>query len=239
VLWPDTFSDLFSPARISATSEVLRLAGERVAIPAKWACCGRTLYDSGMLDTAKASARRVLDVLGPFLDRDLPVVVVEPSCLATFRDEFPQLLADDPRAARLAALSRSLAEHLDVTGWVPAQSAAGAAVSVHPHCHERATGGSGSTLTVLRRAGFDAELLDLGCCGLAGSFGYEKSHDALSRQIAADRFVPGLSAAAATRRLVIDGFSCDLQATQLTSLAHTTLAQLLLEHATRRTTPPT
>ena len=227
VLWPDTFSDLFSPARINAVSRVLTLAGERVAIPSQWACCGRTLYDSGMLDQARRAARGVLDVLTPFVERGLPVVVAEPSCLATFRDEFPQLLADDPRATRLAAASRSLAEHLDAIEWAPPEPVDGEVASVHPHCHERAIGASPASVAVLRRAGFDARLLDLGCCGLAGSFGYEASHDELSRRIAADRFVPGIAAAATVGSVVIDGFSCELQADHLSAVPHQSLAELL------------
>ena len=230
VLWPDTFSDLFSPERVRASARVLELAGERVAIPEGWACCGRTLYDSGMLERAKATARATLDVLAPFVLAGTPIVVVEPSCLATFRDEIPELLHDDPRATTLATLVRSLAEHLEVTGWVPSRPLSDVAVSVHPHCHERATGRPQATLQVLTRAGADVEMLDLGCCGLAGSFGYEAHHDDLSRQIAADRFLPGLADAATKgRRLVLDGFSCELQATHLSSLATTTLAQLLVE----------
>lgn len=196
VLWPDTFSDLFSPERTAAAADVLALVGEDVVVPRQWACCGRTLYDSGMLTTARASALRVLDVLSPYLERGLPVVVVEPSCLAAFRDEFLQLLSDDPRAAKLAALSRSLAEHLDAIAWAPATSSSRGPVSIHPHCHERATGGSSAQVRVLERLGFDVRLLDLGCCGLAGSFGYEAHHDELSREIANDRFLPGLEAAA-------------------------------------------
>jgi FAD/FMN-containing dehydrogenase/Fe-S oxidoreductase len=229
VLWPDTFSDLFSPTRVNATAAVLELAGERVTVATQWACCGRTLYDSGMLTRARTSARRVLDVLSPYLDRGLPVIVVEPSCLATFKDEFPQLLNDDPRAHRLASLSRSLAEHLDATKWAPSTDHPRGPVSVHPHCHQRATGGSQSDVNVLSRVGFDVELLDLGCCGLAGSFGYEAHHDELSRRIAADRFIPGITRAALSGPLVLDGFSCDLQASQLTSLEPTSLAELLWE----------
>ena len=206
---------------------MLTLAGERVAIPSQWACCGRTLYDSGMLDQARRAARGVLDVLTPFVERGLPVVVAEPSCLATFRDEFPQLLADDPRATRLAAASRSLAEHLDAIKWAPPEPVDGEVASVHPHCHERAIGASPASVAVLRRAGFDARLLDLGCCGLAGSFGYEASHDELSRRIAADRFVPGIAAAATVGSVVIDGFSCELQADHLSAVPHQSLAELL------------
>ena len=233
VLWPDTFSDLFSPERASAAADVLALAGERVVVPRQWACCGRTLYDAGMLNTARASALRVLDVLSPYLARGLPVVVVEPSCLATFRDEFLQVVGEDPRAARLASLSRSLAEHLDVTGWAPAHRAPLGTVSVHPHCHERATGGTRAEVNVLERLGFDVHLLDLGCCGLAGSFGYHPHHDELSREIARDRFLPGLTRSAREGPLILDGFSCDLQASHLSDLATTTFAELV-----RRTIDP-
>ncbi len=233
VLWPDTFSDLFSPARANAAVQVLELAGERVAIPATWGCCGRTLYSSGMLTRAAAAARQVLDVLQPFLDCGTPIIVVEPSCLATFRDEYPQLLSDDPRTAALAALSRSLSEHLDATTWTPATRVEGVSVSVHPHCHQRATAGSNADVNVLTRAGFDVEVLDLGCCGLAGSFGFESEHDELSRQVAHDRFIPGITRAAASRRLVMDGFSCELQARQLTPLSPTSLGEILLEYVCR------
>ena len=182
-----------------------------------------------MLNHAKSSARRVLDVLGPYLEKGLPVIVPEPSCLATFKDEIPDLLCDDPRARRLGELSRSLAEHLDATGWAPAVSVARGPVSIHPHCHQRATGGSQSDVNVLTRAGFDVQLLDLGCCGLAGSFGYEASHDALSRQIAADRFIPGITRAASAGPIILDGFSCDIQASHMTLLLTTTLVELLHE----------
>lgn len=229
VVWPDTFSDLFSPQRADATVRVLELAGERVAIPGPWACCGRTLFASGMLTRAAQAARRVLDVLGPFLERGLPIVVIEPSCLASFRDEFPQLVGDDPRSAALVALSRSLSEHLDAIDWTPATSAAGVRVSIHPHCHQRATGGSTSDVNVLTRAGFDVEVLDVGCCGLAGSFGFEAEHDELSRQIAQDRFLPAIVRAASSRRLVMDGFSCEMQTNHLTPLSPTSLAEILVE----------
>jgi len=228
VLWPDTFTDLFSPGRGEATAAVLELAGERVIVPDAWACCGRTLYDSGMLTKAKATARQLLDVLDPYVQRGLAIVVVEPSCLAAFKDEIPQLLADDPRAYQLAVASRSLAEHLDAIQWRPRDPTPRGLVSVHPHCHQRATGGSRADVDVLTRAGFEVDVLDLGCCGLAGSFGYEASHDELSRLIAEDRFVPGITRAARAGHLVLDGFSCDLQAQHLTSLTPTSLAELLL-----------
>jgi FAD/FMN-containing dehydrogenase/Fe-S oxidoreductase len=227
VLWPDTFTDLFVPDRGNATVQVLRQAGERVAVPEKWACCGRPLYDSGMLKFAASAGRNVLDVLDRFLTLDIPIIVPEPSCLATFRDELPKLLPNDPRAARLASLSRSLAEHLEAVAWTAPPSDMGGTVSVHPHCHQRAVQGVASERRVLADSGLDVKMLDLGCCGLAGSFGFEKDHDELSRQIAHDRFVPGIVRSSLDGPVIMDGFSCQLQARALTNVVTTSTAELL------------
>jgi Fe-S oxidoreductase len=227
VLWPDTFTDLFWTARGTATAEVLEHAGERVVVPSRWACCGRTLYDSGMLKRAKDTAARVLDVLEPYLEAGLFIIVPEPSCLATFRDEIPKLLSDDPRAALLAARSRSLSEHLAGVSWSPPSGASAGRVSVHPHCHQRAVQGTDADRVVLEGAGFDVEVLDLGCCGLAGSFGYQKEHDELSRQIANDRFLAGIETCAESSTVVVDGFSCQLQTAQLSQVLPSTIAELL------------
>lgn len=227
VLWPDTFTDLFSPARGAATAYVLEAAGERVAAPRAWACCGRTLYDSGMLELAADCARRVLDVLDDDLRRDLAIVVPEPSCPATFRDEIPKILSADPRAAKLASLARSLSEHLDAISWVASDGGDAHHVAVHPHCHQRAVRDTSSDVRVLGAAGFDVEVMDLGCCGLAGSFGFQREHDALSRQIAHDRFIPGIVVSSRTGSVVIDKFSCQLRAHQLAGLSTTSTAELL------------
>jgi Fe-S oxidoreductase len=230
VLWPDTFTDLFLPARGVATAEVLEYAGERVVLPRKWACCGRPLYDSGMLGLAAASARNVLDVLDEYLRLAIPIVVAEPSCLATFRDEIPKLLSGDPRAEKLSSLSRSLTEHLDAISWVSPDTGSGQHVAVHPHCHQRAVRGTATDLRVLGDAGFDVEVLDLGCCGLAGSFGFQSEHDELSRQIAQDRFIPAIVNSSHDGPIILDGFSCHLQAKELTGLHTTSTAELLADH---------
>ncbi len=228
-LWPDTFTDLFLPSRGAATAAVLDYAGERVALPRGWACCGRPLYDSGMLGLAATSARKVLDVLDKYLRSEIPLIVVEPSCLATFRDEIPKLLSDDPRAQKLSSLSRSLTEHLAAISWVAPQCGDGQHVAIHPHCHQRALGDSASDQRVLSGAGFDVEVLDLGCCGLAGSFGFQREHDELSRKIARDRFIPGITTTSSGGPIIVDGFSCYLQAKELTGLPTTSLAELLAD----------
>ena len=237
VLWPDTFTDLFWPTRGVATAEVLEYAGERVVVPRQWACCGRTLYDSGMLARAKATATQVLDVLEPYLEAGLHVVVPEPSCLATFRDEIPKLLYDDPRAGRLGSLAMSLSEHLESIEWSAPEGVDLGATSLHPHCHQRAVGGTRSDQGVLEGAGYDVEVLDLGCCGLAGSFGYQRDHDELSRQIAGERFVPGIERCAESSTVVTDGFSCRLQSEHLTSVTTTSIAELLAARIRATTSP--
>jgi FAD/FMN-containing dehydrogenase/Fe-S oxidoreductase len=233
VLWPDTFSDAYEPERARAADRLLRAAGETVAVPRRWACCGRPLYDMGMLTLARRALTRVLDILQPFLQAGTPVVVVEPSCLATFRDELPDLLAGDRRAPVLAGLARSLAEHLEAIDWRPEAPLPGAHAVVHPHCHQRATAGTAAERRVLARAGCTVEVLDVGCCGLAGSFGFRREHDALSRRIGEDKFAPALRDLSATGELVVDGFSCRTQACHLGAPAGSSLAELLL-----RTTRP-
>jgi len=226
VVWPDTFTDLFTPSRGSDTVAVLELAGDVVAVPTAWACCGRTLFDSGMLTMARRAATQVLDVLEPFLAQGLPIVVAEPSCLAAFRDEMPELLPEDPRAPLLASSARSLAEHLVTRSWSAPTRPRGP-VAIHPHCHERATTTGHADAEILQRLGFAVTVLDVGCCGLAGSFGYQREHDEMSRAIAAERFVPALVAHAQRGPVVVDGFSCQLQGEHLTEVHTTTLAALV------------
>ena len=262
VVWPDTFTDAFRPQVAADLVAVLEALGERVAVPSAWACCGRTLYDAGMLGLARRSLAGLLDVLEPWTSRGIPVVVPEPSCLAAFRDELPALLSDDPRAARLASLARSPAEHLLASpalaaaiadpsararrDRVPSEARAGRCgdppevrarpdglpprAVVHPHCHGRAVGTPRADRELLERLGFEPEILDAGCCGLAGSFGYRAEHEPLSRRIGDEHWLPRVRAAVGgddTAALVVDGFSCAMQLEQLSDLDSTTLVALV------------
>jgi FAD/FMN-containing dehydrogenase/Fe-S oxidoreductase len=233
VLWPDTFTDVFDPQLGADVLGALRAVGETVHIPTEWACCGRTLYDPGMLSLARRSLRQVLDILEPYVSQGIPVVVPEPSCLAAFRDELPQLLPDDPRAARLAGLARSLSEHLLAVG-VPARPGADRAaegaerVIVHPHCHGRATTGTDPDRKVLEQLGYDVVVADAGCCGLAGSFGFAAETAALGRQIGEQDWLPRLRQQGGDRTVAMDGFSCITQYTQLADAgAPSTVATLI------------
>jgi len=233
VVWPDTFTESFSPSAGAEVVTILSSLGEQVAVPSQWACCGRTLYDFGMLNLAKRTLRSLVDVLRPWVVAGIPVVVPEPSCLSAFRDELPALLPGDPVAAQLSSLARSPAEHLVAAGHLPLLERRGAAPGravLHPHCHQRAVIGTGADVSVLSALGFDVEVLDAGCCGLAGSFGFDAHHEPLSRQIGYDLWLPKVRGALGTtdRRgaihLVVDGFSCRTQLEHLGPdlLAHVT-----------------
>ncbi len=244
VVWPDTLTDTFRPGVADDLVAVLEATGERVAVPSAWACCGRTLYDGGMLDRARRTLTNLLDVLDPWTARGVPVIVPEPSCLAAFRDELPAMLPDDPRAAVLASLTRSPAEHLVASpgfmaaianrGLVPSTAGDVLAppVVVHPHCHGRAIGTPHSDRELLRAIGRSAMVLDAGCCGLAGSFGYRAEHEPISRRIAEDHWLPKVRAAterAGGDTVVVDGFSCLMQLEQTSELRATALISIVRE----------
>jgi FAD/FMN-containing dehydrogenase/Fe-S oxidoreductase len=235
VVWPDTFTDAYRPEAGRAVVDVLEALGERVAVPTTWACCGRPLYDMGMLSLAKKTLTGLLDVLDPWIALDLPVVVVEPSCLDAFRDELPGLLPDDPRAARLAGLARSPAEHLLASSALEARIGAASVasppaaerVAIHPHCHSRASGAFRADAALLAKLGYAVQTVDAGCCGLAGSFGFRAEHEAISRRIGEESWLPKIRAAAGSAALVVDGFSCRTQLDHLDGPAAVSLIELV------------
>jgi len=232
VVWPDTFTEAFQPGTGVAVVQMLEALGEQVAVPAGWACCGRTLYDFGMLDLARRWLRRLVEVLEPWAAAGLPVVVPEPSCLAAFRDELPALLSSDPRAAKIASLARSPAELVVERGLAQRAPAGGQGerVVLHPHCHQRAVVGTSAEEALLGSLGYSVEVLDGGCCGLAGSFGFDARHEPLSRYIGEQLWLPkvraALEASPAGARLVADGFSCRAQLMHLGSDLEASLVTL-------------
>jgi Fe-S oxidoreductase len=213
LLWPDTFSNYFRPQTGRAAVEVLEAAGWRVELPPRPLCCGRPLYDYGMLPLAKRWLRKTLETLAEPLAAGVPVVVLEPSCAAAFRDELDSLLPTDERAIRLGGqtllLSQFLQRHAD--GWQPPELYRKAVV--HGHCHHKAI----MTLTdeeqVLAKLGLDAEILHAGCCGLAGSFGYERGERYQVSMKAGERvlLLPAVREAAKDTLIIADGFSCQEQ----------------------------
>jgi FAD/FMN-containing dehydrogenase/Fe-S oxidoreductase len=212
ILWPDTFNDHFHPDVAVAATEALEAAGCEVALPSRSACCGRPLYDYGMLRLARRLLGQVLDAVRDEVRAGTPVIVLEPSCAAVFRHELINMLPNDEDAKRLARQTFTLGEFLaqQVPDWEPPRLERRALV--HFHCHQRAASDTDCDTKVLQRLGLDAEVLDTGCCGLAGSFGYEAG-ERYEVSVKAGELVllPGVRDASPHTLIVTDGFSCRSQ----------------------------
>ena len=229
LLWPDTFNNHFYPQTAIAALAVLEAAGFAVTIPEQTLCCGRPLYDFGMLDTAKSMLRGVLDALRPAIRAGTPIVGLEPSCVSVFRDELIQLFPGDEDARRLSAQTFLLGEFLErhAPDYQPPKLARAAVV--HGHCHHKAVLGMGPEERLLRQMGLDANALDSGCCGMAGAFGFEAHDDHYSVSIACGERVllPAVRAAPKDALIVTDGFSCRQQIAQTTDRRALHLAEVL------------
>ena len=228
-LWSDTFNNYFHPATMRAAHKVLSSAGFRVLVSNHHLCCGRPLYDFGMLDTAKKYLLKVLDELTPQLVNEIPIVVLEPSCASVFRDELTNLLPNDPRAQKLRDQTFLLSEFLIkfAPDYQPPKLTE--KIIVHGHCHQRSLMGMQDELKLLRATGAEVELLDSGCCGMAGPFGFEHDKYDVSQTLGERVLLP------AVRNnqdaiIVSDGFSCCEQITQNTNARPKHLAEVLAQN---------
>jgi Fe-S oxidoreductase len=244
VLWPDTFTEHLSPSVGRAALRVLEAAGLEVVPPPTVrrrtggavmptarrgrVCCGLTYVSTGQLDRARAVQRRTLDLMEPVLAAGLPVVVLEPSCAAALRTDLPELLHDDPRAARLAAAVVTFAEALEryAPHWTPPRVDRPAVGQTH--CHQHAVLGDAADRRLRAAAGLTGELTG-GCCGLAGNFGFEKGHYEVSTACAEDQLLPQVREAPQDAVVLADGFSCRTQLEQLAGRRARHLAQVLAE----------
>ncbi|WP_406393245.1 FAD-binding oxidoreductase [Streptomyces sp. NBC_00882] len=254
VLWPDTFTEHLSPSVGQAAVRVLEAAGLRVVLPPTVhlekapvgdgrtvaldpvsllrgrgrVCCGLTYVSTGQLDRARAVLRRTLDLMAPVLETSAPVVVLEPSCAAALRTDLPELLHDDPRAARLASRVLTFAEALErlAPGWRP--PALDRPVVGQTHCHQHAVLGDMADRRLREAAGLTGDLAG-GCCGLAGNFGFEKGHFEVSRACAEDQLLPSVRKAPESAVVLADGFSCRTQLDQLAGVRGRHLAEVLAE----------
>ncbi|WP_461010017.1 FAD-binding and (Fe-S)-binding domain-containing protein [Streptomyces capparidis] len=222
LLWPDTWTNAFQPAVGRAAVEVLEAAGFHVRVPRRPVCCGLTWISTGQLGVARRVLRRTLRVLDDdlrVLDDDLrrgvPVAVLEPSCAAVFRGDLPNLLPGDAGARRLTARTHTLAELLTARApdWAPPP--VDATALVQRHCHQHAVLGFDADRALLDRAGLRARVLDAGCCGLAGDFGFVRGHREVSAACAEHALLPAVRAAGDGALVVADGFSCRTQVEQL------------------------
>ncbi|MFF7175066.1 FAD-binding and (Fe-S)-binding domain-containing protein [Streptomyces pseudovenezuelae] len=254
VLWPDTFTEHLSPSVGRAAVRVLEAAGLRVALPPTVhlekppvgdgrtvaldpvsllrgrgrVCCGLTYVSTGQLDHARAVLRRTLDLMTPVLETPAPVVVLEPSCAAALRTDLPELLHDDPRAARLASRVLTFAEALErlAPDWRP--PALNRPVVGQTHCHQHAVLGDTADRRLREAAGLTGDLSG-GCCGLAGNFGFEKGHFEVSRACAEEQLLPSVRQAPREAVVLADGYSCRTQLEQLAGARGRHLAEVLAE----------
>ncbi|MGH3870918.1 MAG: FAD-binding and (Fe-S)-binding domain-containing protein [Pseudonocardiaceae bacterium] len=225
LLWPDTFTRSFDPHVVHAAARVLTAAGFAVRLPSSVLCCGLTWLVTGQLTVARLVLRRTLRLLRFAIAARIPVVGLEPSCVATLRSDLAELLPDDPAATELAGLARTLAEVLRdrAPGWQPPVLDRDALHQVH--CHQHAVLGHDADDFLLRAAGLRVRRVS-GCCGLAGSFGYQRGHEELSSALAQRTLVPAVRACP-DALVLADGFSCRLQISQTTGRRAVHLAELL------------
>jgi FAD/FMN-containing dehydrogenase/Fe-S oxidoreductase len=226
ILWPDTFSNNFHPEIAKAAVEVLEHAGYQVRIPKASLCCGRPLYDFGMLDQAKATLEQTLTVLRNDIDAGTPVIGLEPSCVSVFRDEMTNLLGKNTEAARLKSQTYLFSEFLiNQADYRPPQLRRKAIV--HAHCHHKSVLKFDAESELLKRTGLDFHVLDSGCCGMAGSFGFEAEKYDVSVAIGERVLLPAVRNATADTLIITDGFSCYQQIEGLTGRKALHIAEVL------------
>ena len=217
VLFDDTFMRYYQPEVGQASVAVLEALGYEVTIVDRLGCCGRPLISKGQLGTAREWAERNIAQLASYAARGVPIVGVEPSCLLTLRDEYPELVATE--AARQVAGSALLLDELisQVAEEEPERvaaafsSAGGREVVLHGHCHQKAIAGMGTTEAALALAGYNVKTVDTACCGMAGSFGFESEHYAISEAMARRSLIPAVDAASLEAAIAVTGVSCRQQ----------------------------
>ena len=233
LLFPDTFTDYNHPELGIAAVKVLRALGYRVIIP-RVGCCGRPMLSKGYMDKAKSSARRNVDAVYPHIAAGAKLVGIEPSCILGFKDEYPDLLGGDSNAKRIAANTMLIEEFI-----LYAQEEHGATldcanppgkVLFHGHCHQKALVGTRAAMQVLNSIpGCDPSEISSGCCGMAGSFGFEKEHYDTSMSIGELTLFPAVRAQQGDFTLVMEGVSCRQQIEQACGKQAKHLVQLLAD----------
>ena len=228
LLWPDTFTNYFEPEIAKAAVEVLEAAGCSIELPRGNLCCGRPLYDFGMLKLARRQLEQTLDALRHEIREGVEIVGLEPSCVDVFRDELLNMLPHDEDAKRLSKQTFSFVEFLtERLDWRPPTLQAQAVVQGHCH-HRAAEKDMAHDRELLDRLGLDYEILDTGCCGMAGSFGYHAGeHYEVSVAVAEYSLLPKLRETPESTLVVADGFSCRGQIEQLDGRGALHVAQVV------------
>jgi len=205
-LFNDTWNEYQRPQVGVGAVRLFAAAGARVHVP-RVVCCGRPMLSEGLVDEARKNAKRNRDVLYPLVESGVPLVGLEPSCILTIRDDYRKLLPDDERVEKLAEATRLFEEALlELEPELPLHE--GSPVLLHGHCHQKALVGTGPTERALSLvSGADVEVVDSGCCGMAGLFGYERDHYEVSMKMGERRLFPAVRGAE-ERVVVAPGTSC-------------------------------
>jgi FAD/FMN-containing dehydrogenase/Fe-S oxidoreductase len=225
ILWPDTFNNYFEPEVLESAYQILKRSGFSVRLPRRSLCCGRPLYDYGMLKAAKRMLKDIIHQLRAEIRAGIPLVVMEPSCAAVFRDELKNMLPHDQDAIRLREQTFVLSEFLKKKN-IPLPKVLRKAI-VQMHCHHKAIFGTQTEQEALEKLGLDFEILDSGCCGMAGGFGYEHDHYDVSVKVGERVLLPAARAASSDTLLIADGFSCREQVRQCTGRRAMHLAEVI------------
>jgi FAD/FMN-containing dehydrogenase/Fe-S oxidoreductase len=205
-LFNDTWNEYQWPEIGEGAVRLFAAAGAKVYLP-EVVCCGRPMLSEGLVDAARENARRNLDLLTPLVDRGVPLVGLEPSCILTMRDDYQKLLPNDERVEKLAEATRLFEEALlELDAELPLRD--GSPVLLHGHCHQKALVGTKPTEEVLALApGTEVTVVDSGCCGMAGQFGYKKGHYEVSMKMGERRLFPAVREANESV-IIAPGTSC-------------------------------
>jgi FAD/FMN-containing dehydrogenase/Fe-S oxidoreductase len=234
VLFPDTFNNYLEPHVAMSAAAVLERVGYHVVVPERPVCCGRTYLSKGLVSDAQRLAIETVDVLYPYAERGLAIVGLEPSCILTLRDEFLVLLPGEARARKVAERAMTFEEFVDEDDehlfekglW---HDRSETPVLIHGHCHQKALSKTDSSVRCMQTSGYqNVEVADSGCCGMAGSFGYEREHVAVSKKMAELRLVPAVNALPPDAVIAAAGTSCRAQIRDLTGRQPLHPAEIML-----------
>ena len=228
ILWVDTFNNHFHPQILQAAVLVLEASGHKIILPEQKLCCGRPLYDFGMLDHAKKMLADILVSMRPHIRADIPVVGLEPSCVSVFRDELKRLFPYDEDAQRLSRNAMTISEFLVEHSQFEFPKLNRKAI-VHGHCHDKAVMKMKDEAELYKKIGLEFEILDSGCCGMAGSFGFEIEHYEVSQKCGERILLPRVREEKNEKLVIADGFSCREQIEQLANHRALHTAEVLLK----------
>jgi FAD/FMN-containing dehydrogenase/Fe-S oxidoreductase len=226
ILWLDTFNNYFNPETLIAACEVLEFSGYEVIVPEKNLCCGRPLYDYGMLDTAKKKLLEILSTLKTEIRSNIPIIVLEPSCASVFKDELLNLLPHNNEAKYLSDNVSFISDFLHDRKF-ESRNPTTQKVFIHGHCHQKAIIKIDNELALVKKLKIDFNYIDAGCCGMAGAFGYEKDHYDISIKCGEHMLMPAIRQTSNDTTIVTNGFSCRSQIKHLTGRNSLHIAQLL------------